>query len=444
MKGHYCHSLTPRISFCPLSPFIPNLDFRSQFQMESRKLAALLSSLISQLLLLLLLIFPPNSTHPNSLPNNNSLPLIHHLLLSNQIAATLSAKRKRKRRHNLFDPDEPGSVLRSPDSFVNCYNMTSSTFEWLAGLLEPLLDCRDPAGLFPINLTAGTRLGIGLFRLANGSDYPDISTRFGVPVSVAKFCVKQLCRVLCTNFRFWVSFPNSNELELVSKSFESLSGLPNCCGAIESCRFEVFTDSTSSTRCLAAQIVVDSSGRILNTVAGFDGYKRNTMILKASTLYKDIEEGMLLNNSPWINENEVKLNQYLIGDKSYPLLPWLMVPFVDDETFPGSIEESFNKAHEVMHLPALKTAASLKNWGILRGPIHDEVKMAVAYIGACSILHNSLLMREDFTALAGAFEDYQLQQERYREDSCRFEDDLVSGKALGTRSTLATMARKNS
>ncbi|OIV94307.1 hypothetical protein TanjilG_19313 [Lupinus angustifolius] len=74
--------------------------------------------------------------------------------------------------------------------------MTSSTFEWLSRLLELLLDCRDPENLFPLNLSARTRLGIGLFRLNNGSDYPELSTRFGVPVSAAKFCVKQLCRVL--------------------------------------------------------------------------------------------------------------------------------------------------------------------------------------------------------------------------------------------------------
>lgn len=327
---------------------------------------------------------------------------------------------------------------------MTSYNMTSSTFEWLAGLLEPLLDCRDPAELFPLNLSAGTRLGIGLYRLANGSDYTEISTRFGVPVSVARFCVKQLCRVLCTNFRFWVSFPNPNELVSVSKAFENLTGLPNCCGAIECSRFEVINTTTSSHhQCVAAQIVVDSSCRILSIAAGFHGYKSNTQILKSSTLFEDIDEGVLLNSTS-NNGVSLNLNQYLVGDKGYSLLPWLMVPFVDDDVLPGSVEETFNKAHEVMRLSALRTAASLKNWGILKRPIREEVKMAVAYIGACSILHNSLLMREDFSALATVFEDYQLQQQRYRE-SCRFEeDDLITGKALAIRSTLATMTKKNS
>jgi len=65
--------------------------------------------------------------------------------------------------------------------------MTSSTFEWFTNLLEPLLECRDPAYIFPLNLTADVLLGIGLFRLANGSDYQQIANQFNV-VSVAKLC----------------------------------------------------------------------------------------------------------------------------------------------------------------------------------------------------------------------------------------------------------------
>ncbi|XP_061356350.1 protein ALP1-like [Gastrolobium bilobum] len=409
-------------------------------ELESRKLVALLSSLISQLMLLLLLIFPSNSSISNSNSNSNSnsdsvIPLIHHFLFSHQVAVTLSRKRKRKREPD-SDKDDPfvtGLPTRSPDSFRNCFMMTSSTFEWLAGLLEPLLDCRDPAELFPLNLTAGVRLGIGLFRLANGSDYTEISNRFGVSVSVARFCVKQLCRVLCTNFRFWVSFPNHNELESVSKGFEGISGLPNCCGVVECSRFGVVNAATSNEECVAAQIVVDSSWRILSIVAGFLGDKSNSRILKASTLFKDIEGGLLLNANP-VNS----VNQYLIGDSGYPLLPWLMVPFV--ETVPGSVEGNFNAAHDAMRLPALRTVASLKNWGVLNRPVCEELKMAVAYIGACSILHNSLLMREDFSALAGGFEDYCHQN--YTSESCRLEDDHVTSKALVMRNTLASMAKR--
>jgi hypothetical protein len=312
--------------------------------------------------------------------------------------------------------------------------MTSSTFEWLTNLLEPLLECRDPSYLFPLNLSAAVRLGIGLFRLANGSDYTQISNQFNVPVSVAKFCVKQLCRVLCTNFRFWISFPNGNDVKSVAQNFESISGLPNCSGVVFCSRFEISSSSASKQSTIAAQIVVDSTCRILSIAAGFFGHKTDSTILKSSSLFNDIEEGNLLND-PSVNNG---VNQYLIGDSGYPLLPWLMVPFADNVTVSGSVEENFNAAHELMRIPAFKTDASLRKWGVLSRPVCEEIKMAVAYIGACSILHNSLLMREDFSALVSDFE-----HERKSVNPCVLEDDpLKTSKALAMRATLATMAKK--
>ncbi|XLR00444.1 hypothetical protein S83_066642 [Arachis hypogaea] len=123
-----------------------------------------------------------------------------------------------------------------------------------------------------------------------------------------------------------------------------------------------------------------------------------------------------------------------------------MVPFAAEEAAAGSNEESFNVAIDVTKIPAIRTTTSLRNWGVLDGPVLEEIKVAVAYIGACFILHNALLMRENFSALAGEIEGYHLQQQRYRE-FCRLDlenDDSITEKALVIRSTLVTMVKKNS
>ncbi|KAJ9175304.1 hypothetical protein P3X46_013871 [Hevea brasiliensis] len=433
--------------------------------MESKKLAALLSSLISQLLLLLLLIFPSsNSFDSNTNSYANLFPLLHHFLSSQEISAFLSLftfSRKRKRTYfSELDSEsthEDGDhehgprlsewdrVTRNPDSYKTFFRMSSSTFEWLSGLLEPLLECRDPIGS-PLNLSAELRLGIGLFRLATGSNYSHIAGRFGVTESVTRFCAKQLCRVLCTNFRFWVAFPSPAELQLVSKDFETLTGLPNCCGVIGCARFELdgkndcklASDDKDQDDRIAVQIVVDSSSRILSVIAGFRGDKGNCRILKSTTLYKDIEEGRLLNSSPVIF-NGVAINQYLIGGKGYPLLPWLMVPFVD--ALPGSYEEVFNTANNLMRVSAFRTVASLKNWGVLCKPIEEELKTAVAFIGACSILHNALLMREDDSALLDVG-DYSLYDQGPQCCDADLEETLIERKASDIRIALATRVKE--
>ncbi|GMH02873.1 hypothetical protein Nepgr_004712 [Nepenthes gracilis] len=443
--------------------------------MDSRALAALLSSLISQLHLLVILLFPSSAfslfSFPNSISNSHEIAfsLTHHLLTISEIAATVSllaVSKKRKRTH-LSDVDsdndspegeaqvgarktELGRVdlpfVRNPDSFRHCFRMTASTFEWLAGLLDPLLDCRDPIGS-RLNLSAELRLGIGLYRLSTGSDYSEVARRFRVTQPVAQFCAKQLCRVLCTNFRFWVGFPSPNELKSVSDAFETLTGLPNCCGVIDCTRFTIkrfdghaLSKSNGKEKTIAAQIVVDSSSRILSIIAGFHGEKGNSRILKSSSLYKDIE-GMRLLNSPPVCVEGVSVPQYLIGCSGYPLLPWLLVPFLDPSM--GSCDENFNAGHRLMRISMLKTVASLKSWGILCKPIEGELRTAVAYIGACAILHNALLMREDYSALCDRVEDSVAADQGLQ--YCRgagVVESSVERRACVIRSALAIKADK--
>ncbi|GAA0177771.1 hypothetical protein LIER_29746 [Lithospermum erythrorhizon] len=398
---------------------------------DSRTLVVLLSTLISQLITSLILLFPPCSQNTPL----TTLPLLHHLDSISHIASTISLipfSRKRKRDH------EQLMMPRNPDVFKSFFNMNSSTFEWLCSLLEPLLECRDPAHS-PLNLKPESRLGIGLFRLATGADHGEISTRFFVSQSTAKFCVKQLCRVLCTNYRFWVGFPSRPELDSVSTQFQTLTGLPNCCGIVHCTRFQVKTNNFSDS--FAAQIVVDSSSRILSIAAGFRGNKDDFQVLKASTLYNDIENGILLNSSP-VSINEVSVPQYLVGDGSYPMLRWLVVPVSDP--IGGSNEENFNNVVDILRSRAHRTVTSLRNWHVLSRPIEADFKSAVAYVGACSILHNMLLMKEDYTTCTKDVDDHTLSSHRFQFSSDRgSEEGGVVNKELASdiRSALATKAR---
>lgn len=387
--------------------------------MNTRNLAALLSSLVAQLLLLLAVIFP--SSNPLSITNSSFSdflsPLLLHFLSVSETAATLSLiPFSRKRKRTLFsDSDAPAGdgltrfklgrpdsfIRRNPDCFKKFFNINSSTFDWLCGLLEPLLECRDPVDS-PLNLSAETRLGIGLFRLATGANFSDICRRFSVSESVAKYCFKQLCRVLCTNFRFWVGLLNSGELESVSNQFECISGIPNCCGVLCCVRFKVNEES------IAAQLVVDSASRIISIIAGFRGDKSDFQVLNSSTLFQGIEKGTIFTNSQALGINGVAVPQFLVGNGDYPLLNWLMLPF--DDHVSQSNEENFNNAINLMCLPSVKAVKSLRNWGVLNEPIEGEIKTAVASIGACSILHNMLLSREDYSAFCEDLSDYSFHK----------------------------------
>ncbi|KAL3614225.1 hypothetical protein CASFOL_042299 [Castilleja foliolosa] len=419
-----------------------------------KALATLISSLISQIIILLLLIFPHSTTIAN--PASLSSPthdfqdplfiLLRHFLSIADTAAALSflsISKKRKRAHSQ-EPDDPETdvglaVPRNSDSFKQFFKMKASTFEWLLSLLEPLLDSRDPPGS-PLSLPAETRLGVGIFRLATGADYSEISTRFGVSEADSRFCFKHLCRVLCTNFRFWVGFPSQSELEPVSARFETLTGLPNCCGIISCTRFtfEKSNGSDSITGSIAAQIVVDSSSRIISIIAGFDGNKTDVQILKSSSLYKDIENGTILDSNKQMDVNEVNVPQYLIGNGNYPLLSWLLVPFPNPR--PGSAEENFNNVHRSMSLSSsLKGIASLRSWGILSRLVETDHKIVVACIGACSILHNMLIARDDYSAFWDDEIDDNVLDNRSKSS---LGGDLSDENVIAIRKALASRAKK--
>ncbi|XP_031480046.1 protein ALP1-like [Nymphaea colorata] len=433
--------------------------------MEGQVRAGLLSTIVSQIALVVVLLLssddlPFSFSHRHHHRSSSIFSLFLHLLTSSEVAASVSllsdSPPPRKRRRLDFDDggddDQdhgeristtiPSSGLPESSTYKACFRMRPSTFEWLSGTLEPLLDCRDPVGA-GLNLSPGTRLGVALFRLATGSTYADVSRRFGVAETAARFCTKQLCRVLCTNFRFWAAFPPSAQLESVIAGFHARSGLPNCSGAVDCTRFSVLRppcDSSEEADSVVAQIVVDSSSRILSIATGFSGDKGDARVLRSSTLYKDVEEGVLL-NSPTIFLKSVTVRPYIVGDGGYPLLPWLMVPYIDPA--PASCEEHFNELHYRMRLPALRTIASLRNWGILSRPIDEEMRMSVACIGACAILHNVLLMREDYSALSDGVEDYAIhdQSSQYYRDAS-LEECLIEKKASIVRNALAAKARE--
>lgn len=180
--------------------------------------------------------------------------------------------------------------------------------------------------------------------------------------------------------------------------------------------------------------MVDSSSRILSVIAGFRGNKSDLQILKSSTLYKDIENGIFLNSHKPFKVNGVDVPRYLVGIGEYAMLPWLLVPFLDPK--PGSLEVNFNNVCRFMRASSLKAIASLKNWGVLSRPIKKGYKTAVACIGACSILHNMLIMREDYSAFCDELDDRILDNQNITGLK-----ELTGDKAFVIRQALATRAK---
>ncbi|CAL5036969.1 unnamed protein product [Urochloa decumbens] len=275
------------------------------------------------------------------------------------------------------EPPPPPAPVALPlpptslDHYPLAFRVSAPTFNFLSGLLDPLLS--DPS-LPP----SPVLLALALARLASGLPYPALAARFGVPPSAPRAASRRLRRVLLANFRFWLAFPSDPSSGAYS------APLPSCRGALCCARF----DGPGGP--LAAQLVAGASSRVLSLAAGFRGDRTDIEVLRLSSLYQEVEQGRVL-----------EPGQYLVGDGGgYPLLPWLMVPF-RGPVVPGSPEAAFNSAHRAMCRPVRRAVRSLMGWGAI-SRLHEEEspRAAVACIGTCAMLHNVLLTREDYSALA--------------------------------------------
>jgi hypothetical protein len=83
---------------------------------------------------------------------------------------------------------------------------------------------------------------------------------------------------------------------------------------------------------------------------------------------------------------------YLLGDKGYPLLNWIIVPFKSDGQPRSLAETYFNKRHKRGHSVVKNAFGLLKeNWGEMgkRTDLHVTLVPDVFY--CCCILHNLIL-----------------------------------------------------
>lgn len=297
----------------------------------------------------------------------------------------------------------------SPDHYPLAFRVSAPTFHYLSGLLDPLLS--HPS------LPCPTLLALALARLASGLPYPALAALFRVPPSAPRAASRRLRRVLLANFRFWLAFPSDS-------TSSSSSPLPSCRGALACARF------AGPGGPLAAQLVAGASSRILSLVAGFRGDRADLEVLRLSSLYQELEQGKLLDPA-----------QYLVGDgNGYPLLRWLMVPF-EGTVVPGSPESHFNAAHKAMCRPARRAVRSLMGWGAI-ARLHEEEspRAAVTCIGTCAMLHNVLLAREDYSALApeeGEEPENDLGTMQSQRDHAAEEGFKVDKGAVALRSALA-------
>jgi hypothetical protein len=148
---------------------------------------------------------------------------------------------------------------------------------------------------------------------------------------------------------------------------------------------------------MVLQAVVDPELRFRDVVSGWPGSLDDSCILCTSGFYRLCQKGArfyrkmdLPGGSPGS-----MLREYIVGDASYPLFPWLITP---DQEHELSLEKAeFNKRHAATRMVVQGALANLKErWQVLKGELWRPDKHRLPrIIYSCCLLTNIMMDLED-------------------------------------------------
>ncbi|GAB2234587.1 hypothetical protein Droror1_Dr00003843 [Drosera rotundifolia] len=333
-----------------------------------------------------------------------------------------SKKKKTKKVVNVVVPIEPRAVesdwwdtfwhknsssLSIPsdeeEGFRYFFRMSKKTFEYICSIVREDLISRPPSGLINIEgrlLSVEKQVAIALRRLASGESQVSVGASFGVGQSTVSQVTWRFIESLEEHAKHHLKWPDSDRTEEIKSSFQALFGLPNCSGAIGATHITISLPAVqisdewrdhAKNYSMLLQGVVDHEMRFLDVVTGWPGGMSVYRMLRCSGFYKLCENGSRLSGKAQTLSTGVKIREYVVGGACYPLLLWLLTPYMEDDSadsFP-----KFRYAHKAASSLASKAFCRLKgSWRILSKVMwRPDTQKLPSIIVACCLLHNIIL-----------------------------------------------------
>ncbi|KAL2935824.1 Protein ANTAGONIST OF LIKE HETEROCHROMATIN PROTEIN 1 [Bienertia sinuspersici] len=330
----------------------------------------------------------------------------------------------------------PGLTIPSDEeeAFKYFFRVSKKTFEYICSLVREDLISRPPSGLINIEgrlLSVEKQVAIAMRRLASGDSQVSVGASFGVGQSTVSQVTWRFIESLEIRAKHHIKWPNQDRLEEIKFKFQNLFGLPNCCGSVDTTHILMTLPAvqTSDDWCdeasnysMLLQGVIDDEMRFLDVVTGWPGAMSVSKFLKCSGLYKLCESGERLSKKSRLDEVEIR--EYIVGGDRYPLLPWLITPYVNEDSL--TFNSKFRTSHEAARLLAVRALSVLKgSWRILSKVMWrpDKSKLP-SIILACCLLHNIMIDCGDKLLSDIAVPDHH--DSGYVEQSCRFVDNSGS------------------
>uniref|UniRef100_A0ACD6AUY7 Uncharacterized protein n=1 Tax=Avena sativa TaxID=4498 RepID=A0ACD6AUY7_AVESA len=289
-------------------------------------------------------------------------PLLPWLLTPYQEENFSDSKKEFNRRHSAATTWTLSS-FEDAQRFESVFKMTRKTFSYICSLVKgPLMNNMDIHTFVDGKvLSLQDEVAVALRRLNSRGSAWDLGYTIGVNESTVLSVTKRFSDALFAGTGNPWSWRDSSKIDNIKSMFAEIHNMHNCCGVICTTNIPFGPEGDHEIKDnILMQVIVDAKMRFMNILLVPAGSMNQLSLFHACYLFEECNKGA------WLNGRKLKValdgsevGEYIIGDAGYPLLPWLLTPY-QEENFSDSKKE-FNRRHSAATTCALKALARLKD-----------------------------------------------------------------------------------
>lgn len=280
-----------------------------------------------------------------------------------------------------------------------------------------------------ISLKTTSLILIGLWLLTSQESLKCTADRFNVSERVCRLAFNRLRDAIKLNKGYFINWPNKERAKKITEEFNEYlvyeNKFPNICGVIGCTDIIIGLGSERKevkSKILKLQCVCDAKGEFLDSFVANETFVSNVAVFNQS-IKPRIENGDLY----------IAPNSHLIGDKSYPIKKYLMVPF--KEFRKTHAQNAFN-----MHLELSRKIIDIAIKRLFeRFEKIKNLELAEAnhYVEMASALHNYCIQQNDSFYLDIGEDDTTIINSK---NTCH--DFTIDQRALDKRKAIAETLSK--
>ncbi|KAL5733293.1 hypothetical protein ACOSP7_032636 [Xanthoceras sorbifolium] len=301
----------------------------------------------------------------------------------------------------------PLSESKNSKKFESIFKISRKTFDYICSLVKEDMTARQSSFAFSNgkHLSLNDMVAVALRRLSSGESLSNIGDLFGLNQSTVSQITWRFVEAMEERGLHHLQWPTEAEMENLKSKFEKIRGLRNCSGAIDITHIvmnipavdpsnNVWLDREKNYS-MILQVIVDPEMRFRDIITGWPGSLNDALVLQSSGFFKLAEEGKRLNGKKLQLSEGTELQEYIVGDTGFPLLPWLLTPYHGKGL--SDYQAEFNKRHSATRMVAQMALARLKEvWRIIHGVMWMPDKNRLPRIVlVCCLLHNIIIDMED-------------------------------------------------